>query len=97
MYRFNVSNSGAYQLFNNRTTHDIYKRYWDGTTWSDWIKVNGAHVVATSTRPTKPYIGLMCFDQNLSKPIWCKTAAVVDGGGAVTTPAVWVDATGTTV
>jgi hypothetical protein len=51
----------------------------------------------TAQRPTKPNQGEFYFDGNINKPIWCKTAAILDGGGNVTTAAVWVDATGATV
>jgi hypothetical protein len=49
-------------------------------------------------RPAEPLYGQEYFDITLGKPIWCKTMAVVDEETeAITTPAVWVDATGTTV
>lgn len=51
----------------------------------------------TANRITKPAVGMGMFDVTLGKPVWCKTAAVVNGSGNVTTPAVWVDATGVTV
>jgi predicted secreted protein len=45
----------------------------------------------TAQRPAKPKIGQIYFDTTLSKPIWCKTEAVVAGDGTITTPAVWVE------
>jgi len=51
----------------------------------------------TTKRPANPIVGYQWFDTTLSKPIWCKTIALVDANGIITTPAVWVDASGATV
>lgn len=45
----------------------------------------------TGQRPTKPVKYQEYYDTTVNRPIWCTTPAVVDGGGAVTTPAVWTD------
>lgn len=51
----------------------------------------------TVGRIPKPKIGMMMFDTTLGKPIWCKSVAVVDSNGTITTPAVWVDSIGSVV
>lgn len=51
----------------------------------------------TALRPAWAVVGMSYFDTTLNKPIWCKTGSVVAPNGTVTTPAVWVDATGATV
>lgn len=68
------------------------------TTWVKGRNVNyDPEAGTTGVRPSNPTIGQAYFDTTLNKPINCKTRAILDANGAVTTAAVWVDATGTAV
>lgn len=90
---------GIYQEYHIRLSQKKYKRYWDDAAgkWSRFNLVTTAPIT-TANRPPRPYQGMSYFDTTLGKPVWCKTAAVIDTAtDTITTPAVWVDATGTTV
>jgi hypothetical protein len=54
-------------------------------------------VGTTAERPSYAKKGHYHFDATLSKPVWCKTEAIVDGTGVITTAAVWIDSANTTV
>jgi len=88
--------SNGYQEFRPNVQNNIYTREWVNGAWTEWLAIgNASHT--TAQRPSKPYVGFSYFDRTLGKPLWCKVAAVVDGNGTVTTPAVWVDSVGATV
>ena len=92
-----TSGYGAYQEYHIRHRPQVYKRYWNDST-SSWSRFNliSTAPYTTALRPKRPYLGMTYFDTTLNKPVWCKTEAVLSGE-TVTTPAVWVDATGTTI
>jgi hypothetical protein len=60
-------------------------------------KIKTVRSGTSANRPTDYLVGEDNFDTTLGKPIYCKTRAVLDANGEVTTSAVWVDTMGTTV
>lgn len=78
----------AYQRYvSYRKTEELH-RFWNGTTWSAWVNLNGTGSMTTIERnsfdKTLINAGYSVFDKTLKKPVW------FDGTN-------WVDATGTTV
>lgn len=87
-----------YQIYVPSNSNYTYRRTWNrySLVWNGWY-VENQYANTTANRLTRAKVGTMYFDTTLGKPIWCKTAGVVAADGTVTTPAVWVDATGTVV
>lgn len=86
----------SYQEFIGSGTGWGGKRYWNGTNWTKWVS-ESQPFGTTAERPFEPLKGMIYFDTDLSKPIWCKTETARDTDGTKLADAVWVDATGTTV
>lgn len=61
------------------------------------IPVTIQNLISTPSTTAFYAVGDCVFNKTLVKPVWCKTSPIYDINGVVTTPAVWVDATGTTV
>jgi len=81
-----TSGVGSYQEYHLRAKHGIYKRAWNGTSWSAWARVGGGFGT-TAQRPAGVDLGYTYFDTSLGKPVWLKVVATN----------VWVDSTGATV
>lgn len=86
-YRVTDNDNYTWQEYVRPLRHESYRRYWNGSVWSPWLRMTPL-AVTTSTRNGLTIVnpGDLVFDTTLNKPIWRNASN--DG---------WVDSSGESV